>query len=774
MRKFFSRSRDRAGRRDRRDIHATPYESTVSAGAPEVGTTPIPGNVDDPRRRSELVSQEVPRGRALNPQRQSLRDEPGTWSTTSSRTNSRPTSVNRGARLRKVAPSKDNSISSQGHAQPTQEPNALTKDGNYQPTDSSRSSRVVGSTVNRMSQQPKHHVDLLAVTQRDLPSEGAANRSNASSVSLHSEEVADRNMQGHRPSDTPVVSPAIGPNELNSPDYSYMSAVYSANPSNTSRAPERHPIALSEAKHRPGVTSQRPDDGTYRPDDEVYHPDDGIYHPGDTTYGSGDGTYRPDDGAYHPDDGTYHPSDTTYRPSNGTYRPAEQGNHVQGRKITPKIGGDGRAVGDQGPRWYSPQSHGATPSSDLADLASSSRRSSLIRKQVGSGPSMADRTGTERAAPRMTSTSAHRIRHPAGPNQDATRSQRGEESERTSSLYSDRPDSATYVVGATEEEDDTGDTSTYSTNPYSSSPLDPRVDASSYPARESSRNSPSISNGGPDLSHYGDDGGDKQGYGNFRGGSHIARHDKHTPNRTEPMPTPTRAPAERRRGLNTQVDSPKFLVEGSSQKPSLEGVVDLTNTVDTEIRETQAPAVVHETVLHDVHHIREEVIQREIHTHDIIHRVQPIIDVQVLPPRHFVPVAGGGLKEVSADAIPGRIGHWGVVETVTQDPALDKRRLPHHRTEVEMESSQTYQTKEGYPRTETVWRYPPTLETGARDTGQSWPLVVDPERYHQAPHGRSESPDEAPSKMKKRRSSPHPKKREALDMRSMARDLPPS
>ena len=66
------------------------------------------------------------------------------------------------------------------------------------------------------------------------------------------------------------------------------------------------------------------------------------------------------------------------------------------------------------------------------------------------------------------------------------------------------------------------------------------------------------------------------------------------------------------------------------------------------------PAVVHETVHQDIHHVREERITRDIHEHDVYHRILPIVDVEVLPPRHFLPVEGGGLVEISASEVPGR------------------------------------------------------------------------------------------------------------------------
>ena len=145
-------------------------------------------------------------------------------------------------------------------------------------------------------------------------------------------------------------------------------------------------------------------------------------------------------------------------------------------------------------------------------------------------------------------------------------------------------------------------------------------------------------------------------------------------------------------------------------------------------------AVVHETVVPTVHHVREEKIVREIHTHDVYHRILPVIDVEVLPPRHFVPDGRGGLREVSADDIPGRVGHWGIVETVSKDPALGAQALPVQSSQPEMVSTKSAVAEDGTTRIETTWRHPPTMETGAQETGQSWPLLVSPEQFEEK-HG---------------------------------------
>jgi hypothetical protein len=139
-------------------------------------------------------------------------------------------------------------------------------------------------------------------------------------------------------------------------------------------------------------------------------------------------------------------------------------------------------------------------------------------------------------------------------------------------------------------------------------------------------------------------------------------------------------------------------------------------------------AVVHENVTKDVHHIREEVITREIHTHDVYHRILPIVDVEVLPPRHFLPVEGGGLVEVSAAEVPGRGHNWVIAETASKIPSdqaapQGRRRFTARTFPGQEGDTVKYITPDGYEKTEETWVHPPELEEGARLTGQSWPMV---------------------------------------------------
>ncbi|KAI1469513.1 uncharacterized protein F4812DRAFT_470432 [Daldinia caldariorum] len=120
----------------------------------------------------------------------------------------------------------------------------------------------------------------------------------------------------------------------------------------------------------------------------------------------------------------------------------------------------------------------------------------------------------------------------------------------------------------------------------------------------------------------------------------------------------------------------------SGERSSSEGekVVDLRDTVDTDQTITYAPAVTHETIRPHVHEIMEEQIYREIHNHDVYHRIQPVYDVEILPARHFVPGAdemareqGTAAYSFDACSIPARhrpetvVEHNTVREPVKED-----------------------------------------------------------------------------------------------------------
>lgn len=189
-----------------------------------------------------------------------------------------------------------------------------------------------------------------------------------------------------------------------------------------------------------------------------------------------------------------------------------------------------------------------------------------------------------------------------------------------------------------------------------------------------------------------------------------------------------------------------------------------TNTYDTQVTETVAPAVVHEKVHKAIHHVREEVITREIHTHNVFHRILPIVDVEVLPPRHFLPVEGGGLVEVGAHEVPGRGSNWVIAETASKIPSdqaappgtiqFTARKFPGREGDAEK-----YISPEGYEESHQTWVHPPELEEGARLTGQSWPMVIGDDAAEKGERELSGSHEFSTPKATKRKS---PKKNPAI------------
>ena len=139
----------------------------------------------------------------------------------------------------------------------------------------------------------------------------------------------------------------------------------------------------------------------------------------------------------------------------------------------------------------------------------------------------------------------------------------------------------------------------------------------------------------------------------------------------------------------------------------------------------------------NIHYVKHEVVTRDIHEHTYYHRILPVIDVEVLPPRHFLPVEGGGLVEVSADEVPGRGKNWVIAETASKIPSAgpppNKYRKFTAREFVGTEGDEkSYTMPEGYERTEQTWVHPPELETLGQATGQTWPM-----EFGQDPSARS-------------------------------------
>ncbi|KAF2223981.1 hypothetical protein BDZ85DRAFT_95365 [Elsinoe ampelina] len=159
--------------------------------------------------------------------------------------------------------------------------------------------------------------------------------------------------------------------------------------------------------------------------------------------------------------------------------------------------------------------------------------------------------------------------------------------------------------------------------------------------------------------------------------------------------------------------------------------LDLTNTVDTSIHETWAPAVTHEKVNQHVEHVRQEHIQREIHTHDIFHRVLPIMDVEVLPARHFYPSPDGNLVEFNHPTTPStqknidRLIKDAFSGQTSSSTPLKGRRPFTARTFTGSEGDyRAYQDENGVSHQQTTWVHPPQLDQGAWLAKQTEDLVI--------------------------------------------------
>ena len=189
-----------------------------------------------------------------------------------------------------------------------------------------------------------------------------------------------------------------------------------------------------------------------------------------------------------------------------------------------------------------------------------------------------------------------------------------------------------------------------------------------------------------------------------------------------------------------------LLVEDAKSPISLDGIIDLSNSEDTTVNTRWAPAVTHETINKDVHHIREEHITREIHTHDYFHRILPIIDVEVLPPRHFVPSATdpAELVEVAGNSIPGRrddddhnMRHWFIARAVEEHAGgqtgsgTGPRRFTARTFRDGDGDGHEWIGEDGVQRSTTTWIHPPTIEDGGQRSGQTIPFhfgSTDPSR----------------------------------------------
>jgi hypothetical protein len=148
------------------------------------------------------------------------------------------------------------------------------------------------------------------------------------------------------------------------------------------------------------------------------------------------------------------------------------------------------------------------------------------------------------------------------------------------------------------------------------------------------------------------------------------------------------------------------------------------------LHEYHAPAVTHEVIKKQRDEVIQKVITRETHDYHIYHRVLPIIDIEVLPARHFVPVQDGYV-EIAEEELPGRTRdkvNWAIAEMVSKRTPAESREAAIARTFTARKfvgtegDDREYIGPEGHPVTEKWWVYPPTVAEDSYRAGQSYPF----------------------------------------------------
>ncbi|KAF2158798.1 hypothetical protein M409DRAFT_30755 [Zasmidium cellare ATCC 36951] len=153
---------------------------------------------------------------------------------------------------------------------------------------------------------------------------------------------------------------------------------------------------------------------------------------------------------------------------------------------------------------------------------------------------------------------------------------------------------------------------------------------------------------------------------------------------------------------------------------------------DVETILSQAPAVTHETRIVNTHEIITKPMTREIHNHHMLHRVQPIDDIEVLPPRHFAPhTSGRGYVEIptpkSSEGIQERVRD-AFESNAEENRAEARKNIGVGRVGPEGKYAE-WSSSDGVHHSESVWVHDPQLETAAKDAGETVPTHLDIPRH---------------------------------------------
>lgn len=150
----------------------------------------------------------------------------------------------------------------------------------------------------------------------------------------------------------------------------------------------------------------------------------------------------------------------------------------------------------------------------------------------------------------------------------------------------------------------------------------------------------------------------------------------------------------------------------------------LNNTAETHIYEKIAPAVTKEVIIPTIREIRQKHITREIHHHDVFHRILPIRQTEILPARHWMQLSDGTRRAIPASAAPVGSTSRLILETRTDPdaPALAPRKFTACNLASLPQDFKNRVDADGVIRSHTTWIHPPVLQTGGYLSGQTVPF----------------------------------------------------